>query len=155
MKPYTPSHTHHSVAQHGNNSAEQHTPPHFPVHNKHATAQTEEGTGTTQEGSEDNAKGEIQSEHGAAHTAHHPRHSTGPPHKRKGDTNTQTGRSATLPPFTRHATHHPLCHPTIHNGLTPHHCEGGSTQRIPHHTNSTDIHSPPTHHSPGKKRCMT
>lgn len=63
-------------------------------------------------------------------------------HSREGDTTRETGRPATQPPFTHHATHHPLCHPTTHDGPTLHHDEGGSTQRIPHHTNSTDTHSP-------------
>lgn len=37
--------------------------------------------------------------------------------------------------------------PTIHDSPTLHHDEGESRQRIPHHTNNTDTHSPPTHHT--------
>lgn len=49
---------------------------------------------------------------------------------------------------------HSPCHPP--STMPPHHPQrphppprrGGSRQRIPHHTNSTDTHSPPTHHTP-------
>lgn len=48
------------------------------------------------------------------------------------------------------------CHPppqhTPHRPQWPHPPprRGGSGQRIPHHTNTTDTHPPPTHHAPGK-----
>ena len=58
----------------------------------------------------------------------------------KGDANTQTGMSVTLPPFIHHATHH--------------HDKGGGRQRIPHHTNTTHRHTP-THHTPGKEQRTT
>ena len=64
-----------------------------------------------------------------------------------GDTNTKTGRPMTLPPFYRHATHHPSCHPTIHNAPTHHHDEGvadigyPTTQRP-----QEDTHYPHTTH---------
>lgn len=70
----------------------------------------------------------------------------GTPTRRRGTPHTRQGRPSTQPPFTHHATHHPLCHPTIHNGPTHHHDEGGSAQRIPHHTNTTHPHT--THHTP-------
>ena len=51
-------------------------------------------------------------------------------------------------PFNHHATHHPQRHPTIHDSPAHHPRRGGSGQRIPHYTNTTDAHSPPTHHTP-------
>lgn len=81
-----------------------------------------------------------------AHTT--PRHSTRPPGKRQGDTNTQTGRSASRhPPFHHNATPASQYHPTIHDSPTLHHDEGGSRQRIPHHTNTTDTHTARTPHT--------
>lgn len=54
-------------------------------------------------------------------------------------TPTFDGESITLPPFPHHAT--------PPSTTAPHHPRrGGNGQRIPHHTNTTDTHSPPTPH---------
>nr|DAK32097.1 MAG TPA: hypothetical protein [Caudoviricetes sp.] len=76
-----------------------------------------------------------------------PRHSTGPPRKQKGNTTHNTGRLAQQhPPFTHHATHHPLCHPTIHDGPTLHHDEGGAHRGYPTtRTTQTRTHPHTTH----------
>ena len=143
-----------------------HTPPHFPTHNKHGNTKQKGNGNDTRE--TDNVKGDGTMQ-GAG-----PNPNTGttrnPPLPPFNGTTTQTegghqhtdgerqhstGRPATQPPFPHHATHHPLCHPTIHDGPTLHHDEGGGGQRIPHHTNSTDIHSPSTYHAPGEEQCTT
>ena len=65
----------------------------------------------------------------------------------KGDTTHKTGRPATQPPFPHHATHHPLCHPTIHDGPTHHHDEGGARRGYPTtRTPQTHAHHPHTTH---------
>ena len=76
-----------------------------------------------------------QTERGRQHTDRGRPHSTGSP--------------ATRPPFTHHATHHHSMPPPFCDGPPPPPRRGGSAQRIPHHTNTTDTHSPPTHHTPG------
>lgn len=94
-------------------------------------------------------------------TAHHSRHSTRPPHKHKGDANTQTGDTDIRRGVSNTAALHSPCHPP--SAMPPHHPQwphppprrGGSRQRIPHHTNSTDTHSPPTHHTPGTEQSTT
>nr|DAS34304.1 MAG TPA: hypothetical protein [Caudoviricetes sp.] len=77
------------------------------------------------------------------HTPHTPRSSTRPPSERERGTPISNGRvSTTTPPFPHHATRHPRWpHPPPRRG--------GSRQRTPHHTNSTDTRPPPTHHTPG------
>lgn len=109
-----------------------------------------------QEG-QDNTKGKTQSEHGDnTHPPHpaiqqgHRANDKGDANTQKGDTNTQDGEGqhrSTRPSFTMP--------PTIHDGPTHHHCEGEGGQRIPHHTNNTDTHSPPTRHTPGRQQCTT
>ena len=151
--PRTPRTTHHSVARHSSNSAEQHTSPHFPTHNKHDTTQT-------QEGSEDNVKGNRTTrrhqpkDRASQHTPS--RHSRGPQGKRQGGRQHTDGdadirrESVTQPPFPHHATHHPLCHPTIHDGPTLHHDEGGADRGYPTtRTPQTHTHHPHTTHPAG------
>lgn len=74
----------------------------------------------------------------------------GTPTRTGGDANIQWGASNTT---ALHSPYHPpsAMPPPFRNGPTHHHCEGGDAQRIPHHTNSTNTHSPPTHHTPGKE----
>ena len=58
-----------------------------------------------------------------------------------------TGRPATRPPFTHHATHHPLCRPTIHDSPTLHHDEGGADRGYPttqQHRHTLTTHTPHT-----------
>nr|DAY13909.1 MAG TPA: hypothetical protein [Caudoviricetes sp.] len=76
-------------------------------------------------------------------------------HTQDGGHRHSTGRLATQPPFTHHATHHPLCRPTIHDGPTLHHERGRADRGYPTTQTPTDIHSPPTHHTPGRKQCTT
>nr|DAN72615.1 MAG TPA: hypothetical protein [Caudoviricetes sp.] len=86
------------------------------------------------------------------HSTHHSRHSIRPQSKRQGgrqhtDGGHQhsTGRPATPPPFTHHATHHPQRHPTIHDGPTLHHDEGGVDRGYPTtRTVHTNTHHPHT-----------
>ena len=83
-------------------------------------------------------------------TARPPRHSTQPPSEQQGETPTrrrghqrQTGGSPshsrpsiTQPPHPATPPHHPQCpHPPPRRG--------GGAQRIPHHTKTTDRHTPP------------
>lgn len=116
-------------------------PPHSPTHTTHGNTQTKERqdsarrAGTTREC-------RTQSEDRAPQQHTTPRLSTRPPRKRKGDTDIRREghhhTPALQPPC------HPTspCHPTIHDSHPLHHCERGSGQRIPHHTNSTQRHTP-------------
>lgn len=140
-------------------------PPHFPTHDKHDNTRQKRNEGDTRgtgqcEGGQDNVKGRTQSEDRASqHT--HSRPSIGPQGKRQGDANTQTGDADIRRGVSNTAALHPPCHPP--SAMPPHHPRrphpppqrGGSRQRIPHHTNSTDTHSPPTHHTPGKEQYTT
>lgn len=91
------------------------------------------------------AQGQHTPPHPAIQRDHHTRRGT--PHTRRGDQQ-HSRPSLTMPPTTTTAPHHPRWpHPPPRRG--------GSRQRIPHHTNSTDTHSPPTHHTPGNGQCMT
>ena len=126
-----------------------HTPPHFPTHTKHKTEEEREryeGSGQCEE-EQDNTRvpHPIRTRGSTTHTP--PRHSTGPPRKQKGNTTHNTGRLAQQhPPFTHHATHHPLCHPTIHDGPTLHHDEGGAHRGYPTtRTTQTRTHPHTTH----------
>lgn len=109
------------------------------------------------EGGLDNTRGSrtMQGAQPNPKTGHHttttPRHSIGTQGKRQGGRQcTDGGRqhstgsqsrcrpSLTMPPTIRYAPHHPRRpHPPPR--------QGGSAQRIPHHTNSTDTH---TTHTP-------
>lgn len=77
-------------------------------------------------------KGETQSEHGGQHTLATPRHSTGPPRKQKGGTPThKTGRPGDTAALQSPCHPPPQRHPTIHEGPTHHHCEGGAHRGCP------------------------
>jgi hypothetical protein len=65
----------------------------------------------------------------------------------KGDTSTRTGGAPSQPPPFNTMPHH-LTAPTIRNAPTHHHDKGGSGQRIPHRTNTTDTRAT-AHHAPG------
>lgn len=115
----------------------------LPTHNKHNNTQRKKGERTGQH------------EERGHHTNQAPRHSTRPPSERRGgasiherghqhvdgDTDIRRGVSNS-------AALHSRCHPP--SAMPPHHPRwphppprrGGSRQRIPHHTNSTDRHSP-------------
>lgn len=104
------------------------------------------GSKTIQEGREQR-EGEDSTRTRGQHTTHHPRHSIGPQGERQGGHHTQDGEVSNT------ATLHSPCHPP--SAMPPHHPRrphppprrGGNRQRIPHHTNTTDTHSPPTHRS--------
>lgn len=104
-----------------------------------------------QEGQEQHERGEPNPKTGH-HSTHHSRHSIEPQGKRQGgrqhtdgDTNIQRGVSNT-PPFTHHATHHPLCRPTVQDGPTHHHDEGVADRGYPTtRTAQTDTHTHTTH----------
>lgn len=122
------------------------TAPHFPTRN---TQQKEEGR-TIREG-QDNVRGAEQHEDAVPdqdrghHALHTPHHSTGPPSKREGDVNTQTGRPVTQPPFTHHATHHPLCHPPSTTAPPTTTRGGGRAKDTPpheHHRHTHTTHTP-------------
>lgn len=108
---------------------------------------------TRQHTNEDNMKGRRQCEGEdpirtrGQHTTHRHRHSMGPLSKRKGNANIRRGCPATQTPFTHHATHHSLCHTTVHDGPTHHHCEGGADRGYPT-TRTPQTHTHP-HHTPG------
>lgn len=67
----------------------------------------------------------------------------------KGGANTQTGDTNIRREASNTTALHSPCHPpsamppTIHNGPTHHPRRGGSGQRIPSHTNTTDTHTYP------------
>ena len=134
-----------------------HTPPHFPTHNKHGnTRQKRNGNDTR---GTDNVKGNRQckvpdptrTRGNTQPTA--PRHSTGPPREQKGDTNTQTGdanirrgvsNTAALPSPCHPP---PQRHPTIRDGPTHHQREGGAHRGYPTtRTVQTHTHHPHTTH---------
>lgn len=53
----------------------------------------------------------------------------------------------TQPPFTHHATHHPLYRPTVHDGPAHHHDEGGADRGYPTtRTPQTRTHHPHATH---------
>lgn len=106
-----------------------------------ATSHKRKGSGTVRRGAGQCEGAPPQSERGD-NTPHHPRHSTRPPHKRKGDTNTNGRVTIAVP-----ALHSP-CHPPS-TMPPPSTTVRGSTQRIPHHTNTADITH--LHHTLGNK----
>ena len=90
-----------------------------------------------------------------AHTA--PRHSTRPQGKRQGGRQHTDGDAVIRRGVSNTTALHSSCHPPPQH--TPHHPRRphppplrGGGRRIPHHTNSTDIHSPPTHHTHDKEQ---
>jgi len=116
--------------------------------------QDKRGTGTTQgeqtmQEGQDNVKGRTQSKHGG-NTAHttpaiqqgHRVNDKGDTNTKKGDTTHKTGRPTAQPPFTHHATHHPLCHPPSTIAPPTIHDEGGADRGYPT-TRTTRTH---THH---------
>lgn len=75
-----------------------------------------------------------------------------PTRRRPTDIQRGVSNTAALP---HHATHHPLCHPTIHDGPTHHHDEGGTDRGYPTtRTAQTYTHHPHTA-APGKEHCVT
>ena len=127
------------------------TPPHFPTHNKHDTTRQKRngndtrGTGNV-EGSRAMQGARPSPNTGAAqHTPPPPFNGT--TMQMEGGHHTQDGDANSI------AALHPPCHPpsatppALPRWPHPPPRRGGSGQRIPHHTNSTDTHSPAPHHS--------
>lgn len=71
-----------------------------------------------------------------------------------GDTAHKTGRPATQPPFTHHATHHPLCHPPSTTAPPTTTTRGERTEDTPPHEHHT--HTLTTHTArPDRQQCTT
>lgn len=84
---------------------------------------------------------------GTTQHAPHPRHSIGPQSKQQGGRQHangghrhSTGRPATQPPFTHHATHHPLCHPPSTTAPPPTTTRGEQTEDTPPHEHHRHTH---------------
>ena len=127
-------------------------PPHSPTHNTHHNTQTEEEQDNTEE-EQDNTRCRTKPEHGGiTHT--HPAIQHDHPTKKKGDTDTNEGDANIRQEGQHHSTRPSLTTPP-HHAMPPHHprCphppprRGGSRQRTPHHTNTTDRHTPHTTHT--------
>lgn len=104
-------------------------------------AESKPKTGNTVKRTRDNTRqgDNTHPPHPAIQRDHHA-NGRGTPRTRRGG-QPHSRPSLTMPPTTATAPHHPQWpHPPPRRG--------GSRQRIPHHTNSTDTHSPPTHHTP-------
>ena len=104
-----------------------------------------------QEG-QDNAKGRTQSEHGD-NTQHHSRHSIGPQGKQQGGRQHADGDAHIRRGVSNTAALHSPCHPppqrhpTVHDGPTLHHDEGGADRGYPTtRTAHTDTRHPHTTH---------
>lgn len=88
---------------------------------------------------------------GTTHNTTHPAIQQGHRVNDKGDANTKTGDADIRRGVSNTAALHSPCHPP--STTAPHHPRwphppprrGGSIQRIPHHTNSTDTHPHTTH----------
>lgn len=126
--------------------AHHHTPSHFPTCNTQHEKEQDNARGTGQRRMGNTMKRAGTTQRRGTTTTHHSRHSTGTLDKLEGDANTQTGghHRSTRPSMLCHPTS--SCHPPPNDSPTHLHEWGESNRRIPHHTNTTDRHTP-THHS--------